>query len=324
MNRILKVLTSLGRGPVNSIRHMAVLCGWPYETTRRWIGKLGSLDMKRSFAQWVLRRWADDQEYVVVAVDPTYLKGFEEGILVACLVVQDGRAVPLYWERFSWSQMDKEREGLYSRNTFQRNFVLRLKELVYPRKLVLIADREFGRRSFLKFLKKKGIYWVIRHPKHSWPPPCGEGIAAHNAKQPSEPYLLSFRLPSEEMNPVFLYLKRMTIEETFRDAKTGFLLTRLIGRVKREDVKRGLIFLVFAALAFTMAVAQELRDSPDKDFLLSLSLPLTKGLRGLIKRGYYSTTYLGRLCLTLMGGAVPDITLTAPRTCNEIRMTWGF
>ena len=67
-------------------------------------------------------------------------------------------------------------------------------------------------------LEEKGIYRVIRYPKHSWPP---------------------------------------------------------------EEV-----FLVFASLGF-------LRDSAEK------TLELPKGFLGLLRRGYYSLTYLGRLCLMM-------------------------
>ena len=167
----------------------------------------------------MLQRWAKGEGVVVVAVDPTYTKGLEEGFLVASLVVDKrGRSIPLWWERFNWREV--EERGIESRNLFQRRFVLKLKELVYPKKLVILADREFGRKAFLRFLKKKGIYWVIRHPKHSWPPEEGEGLKVPGAE---EPYLLSWRLPEElegKVNPTRLYLRRMSIEESFRDAKS--------------------------------------------------------------------------------------------------------
>ena len=168
---------------------------------------------------------------------------------------------------------------------------MKLKELVYPKKLVILADREFGRKAFLRFLKKKGIYWVIRHPKHSWPPEEGEGLEIPGAE---EPYLLSWRLPEEleGFNPAKLYLRRMSIEESFRDAKSLLKLVELVNRIKDSQVKEGIAFLVFASLGFSVRVAEIALKAP---YGLLGSLP--KGFLGLFKRGYYSLIYLGRLCL---------------------------
>ncbi|MEO0211738.1 MAG: hypothetical protein ABIN66_07800 [candidate division WOR-3 bacterium] len=88
-------------------------------------------------------------------IDPTYLKELREGIIVAGLLVPWlGRCIPLYWERFSWEEMENEGDGLYSRNLFQGRFMRNLKRLVYPRRLIVIADREFGRTRLFEVLKK--------------------------------------------------------------------------------------------------------------------------------------------------------------------------
>ena len=56
-------------------------------------------------------------------------------------------------------------------------------------------------------------------------------------------------------------------------------------------MKEGVAFLAFASLAL-------LRDLAEEAFEASLGLlNLPRGFLGLLKRGYYSLTYLGRLCL---------------------------
>lgn len=83
--------------------------------------------------------------------------------------------------------------------------------------------------------------------------------------------------------------KRVTIEESFRDAKSVLGLVKLLGRVRDPWVKEGIAFLVFASLAFLRDLAEEAPEA-----LLDL-LELPEGFLGLLKRGYYSLTYLGRL-----------------------------
>ncbi|MEO0191679.1 MAG: hypothetical protein ABIM46_02725 [candidate division WOR-3 bacterium] len=50
--------------------------------------------------------------------------------------------------------MENDGDGLYSRNLFQGRFMRNLKRLVYPRTLIVIADREFGRTRLFEVLKK--------------------------------------------------------------------------------------------------------------------------------------------------------------------------
>ena len=110
---------------------------------------------------------------------------------------------------------------------------------------------------------------------------------------PSEPYLLSYRLPEEfgRADPARLYTGRMSIEESFRDAKSALRLVELTGRAGDPRVKEGIAFLVFASLAF-------LRDLAERAPHISLTLlKLPKGFLGLLRRGYYSLTYLGKSCL---------------------------
>ena len=83
----------------------------------------------------------------------------------------------------------------------------------------------------------------------------------------------------------------MSIEESFRDAKSALRLVELTGRAGDPRVKEGIAFLVFASLAL-------LRDLAERAPHASLTLlKLPKGFLGLLRRGYYSLTYLGRLCL---------------------------
>jgi len=276
-----------------SIRSMSAAARVPYETARRALFRLSCL--KEAYARFVLERYCPGEDVALVVIDPTYLKELVDGILVAGLLVPGlRRCVPLYWEHFNWRKMEERENGLYSRNLFQRRFIRRLKELVYPRKLVIIADREFGRLSFLKALKKAGISWVIRVPKNGYPPRIGEHILFQEPGH-DEPWLLSFRLPSGyDLDPVKLYSLRMRIEETFRDAKSLLAMRTLLNRIKHDPVREGLILLLFVSwLLLKMA-----KEASEKYRILP------QGLINLVNRGYYSDISFGRLwlcaCATMM------------------------
>lgn len=90
--KVYRVLETFSRWCPNSIRQLNWLLGKLYETTRRFVKKLGSERVKEAHAKKVLQRWAKEEGVVVVAVDPTYTRGLEEGFLVASLVVKGSRS----------------------------------------------------------------------------------------------------------------------------------------------------------------------------------------------------------------------------------------
>jgi len=276
---------TVATGAQRSIRTICAVSRIPYETARRQLSKLSKL--KEAYARFVLERYCG-KDVALVVIDPTYLKKLVEGIIAAGLLVPGlGRCIPLYWECFNWKELEKNPDGLYSRNLFQESFIRKLKKLVYPRKLVIIADREFGRTRLFEVLRKSGIYWVIRVPKTSYPPKLGDYMEFSDEAH-DEPWLLSYRLPQEyNLNPAELYYLRMRIEQTFKDAKSALSMRVILNGVKNQNLKDGLILLLFSAWLLLAEAGMKAKESK----LLPESI-LRMG-----ERGYYSRITIGRLCL---------------------------
>ncbi|MEO0257367.1 MAG: transposase [candidate division WOR-3 bacterium] len=177
-----------------------------------------------------------------------------------------------------------------------------LKRLVYPRRLIVIADREFGRTRLFEVLKKAGIYWVIRVPKNSYPPKLGD-YRCFSDEGHDEPWLLCYRLPPG-YDPVELYHLRMRIEQTFRDAKSLLSMRAIINRVNNPSLKDGLILLLFASWLFLVEVGRKAKESG----------VLLQSLLNMAENGYYSPITLGRLWLCAC----------ATRTLNELLVQQGL
>ena len=135
---------------------------------RRQVSRL--YEVKELYARFVLEKYCP-RDTALVVIDPTYLRELTDGLIVAGLLVPGmGRCIPLYWEHFNWKETEREQEGLYSRNLFQGSFLRKLKKLVYPRTLIIIDDREFGRTGFFEVLKKAGILLGNKAPKEQLSP----------------------------------------------------------------------------------------------------------------------------------------------------------
>lgn len=276
-------LYAVATGANKSIRAICAVSRLPYETVRRQVSRL--YEVKELYARFVLEKYCP-QDTALVVIDPTYLRELTDGLIVAGLLVPGmGRCIPLYWKHFNWKETETKQDGLYSRNLFQGSFVRKLKELVYPRTLIIIADREFGRTGFFEVLKKAGIYWVIRLPKNNYPPRLGDCIEFSDEAH-DEPWLLGFRLPLG-YNPVELYFLRMRIEETFRDTKSLLAMRVILNRVSHSLVKEGLVLLLFASwLLLAELGSQAIKTQVLRQSILNMA-----------EKGYYSAITLGRLWL---------------------------
>ncbi len=194
---------------------------------------------------------AKGQRSLFVLLDWTDL-GSPHEVLVAA-VSYAGRALPVAWAT------TKKGHYLRSRNAFETSLCISMKALLPPEmRLVIVADRGFGRASFFKSLKRAGISFLVRirrdvhliHGRGSGPPhnrsiargqvrdlpgalygddarvevrcviTFGVGTAGKVPKQPW--YLVTNLLPTELTAGAVVdaYKLRMRIEHNFRDHKS--------------------------------------------------------------------------------------------------------
>lgn len=107
--------------------------------------------------RWCLTTFCHDR-VVKVAMDWTTLPGNIQCLMIALPL--HGRAIPLLWHLVLHSQIKD------SQNLIEERLLARLINLVYAsfpaKKLLLTADRGFGRATFFQFLQKKQVLYVIR------------------------------------------------------------------------------------------------------------------------------------------------------------------
>lgn len=109
---------------------------------------------------WCIRKFTSGK-YVRVALDWTTLPGN-----IQCLMATipfKGRAIPLIWHICLHSDIKD------SQNKKEERLVSRLVNLIpNDKKMILIADRGFGRANFIQFLLEKNILFVIRVKSKVW------------------------------------------------------------------------------------------------------------------------------------------------------------
>lgn len=109
------------------------------------------------WVRWCLKTFCTDR-VVKVAMDWTTLPGNIQCLMIA--IPFAGRAIPLVWHLVLHSQIKD------SQNRIEERLVARLVNLVSEsnpaKKLLLTADRGFGRASLIQFLVKKQVLFVLR------------------------------------------------------------------------------------------------------------------------------------------------------------------
>ena len=216
------------------------------------------------------------QRPLVIALDWTDIRGFQT--LMAALVVK-GRAVPLCWA----SCLKDTYDGHRSRNAFEESLLLVLKSMLPPgKRVILLADRGFGRTELARFCQHHGFDYAIRiQPDvHVVGPhytgklidyPVYKGICrvlrhvAYRAHHPvtqhvvlrwvrslpekrDECWFLMTNLPGGPGQISHLYGQRMVLEEFFRDLKNkrnGWSL-RDTGLTRADRLDRLLLILALA------------------------------------------------------------------------------
>ena len=112
---------------------------------------------ERLMGFWIafcLRRFCPGKT-VVVALDWTTLPGNIQCLMLA--LPYHGRAIPLFWQLVpQWEIKD-------SQNRIEERLIAKfLTVLSENKRVILTADRGFGRASFVQFLLKKGVGFVLR------------------------------------------------------------------------------------------------------------------------------------------------------------------
>jgi hypothetical protein len=184
---------------------------------------------------------------LLVALDWTDVRGFHT--LMAAAVMK-GRAVPLLWASYTTGQLHR------SQNSFEegllRSLVSMLPDAV---RVILLADRGFGRAELAKTCEELKLQYLIRikpevcvsHPSYAgrldeypvkkgmWRVLAGAEYRSDGAvtlhvvirwkrglpKKRDEPWFLMTNLVGNAVELTDLYARRMAVEELFRDGKDG-------------------------------------------------------------------------------------------------------
>jgi hypothetical protein len=141
-------LANIGRQMLGSAKHQIKRC-WRFCANER----VESADAMRGVVKRLLRK---RKKPLVVALDWVDIKGYQT--LMACAVLK-GRAIPLCWASTSGHVY----QGHKSRNAFEESLLLVLRSMI-PRelKVIILADRGFGRTELARFCQNQGFDYVIR------------------------------------------------------------------------------------------------------------------------------------------------------------------
>lgn len=235
-----------------------------------------------------------DRWPVLVSLDWTKVRGYH--VLMAAIVVE-GRALPLCWESYADKVQGK------SQNALEEAMLLQLQSALPPQvRIVVLADRGFGRASLIEVCQRLQLGYLIRikakvHVKTArwsgrldlYPVKRGMCRGFKNASYRSDsvvttnlvvrwkrglppktdgPWYLATSLPlgSKARNLALseLYKLRFDIEELFRDAKNEHLGWSL-GKTQISTADRLDRLILIAALAYVLLVAAGLwcRDHLD-------------------------------------------------------------
>ena len=233
-------LANLGRRMLGNAKHQIKRC-WRFCNNER----VEPADAMRG----VVRRLTKKRKKpLLVALDWVDVRGFQT--LVASAVLK-GRSTPLCWASCEGHTYDGQR----SRNAFEESLLLVLRSMVPETvKVIILADRGFGRCALAAFLRRQGFSYLIRiGPKVTvrlkgfhgklLDYPVSKGIAkvlkdvAYRADgavsqhvvvrwkpglppERDECWFLMTDLGGTAHQLCALYARRMTIEQLFRDHKS--------------------------------------------------------------------------------------------------------
>ena len=141
-------LANIGRAMQGMVKHQIKRC-WRFCANDR----IESADAMRGVLRRVLKK---RKKKLLVSFDWTDIKGFQT--LVASVVFK-GRSIPICWASCNKHVYDGHR----SRNAFEESLLLVLRSMIPQQvKVILLADRGFGRTELARFCQKHGFSYIIR------------------------------------------------------------------------------------------------------------------------------------------------------------------
>jgi len=233
-------LANLGRNLVGTTKHQ-IKRAWRFCSNER----IEPTDAMRGIVAKLLKK---RKKKLLIALDWVDIKGFQT--LLASAVLK-GRSTPIAWA----STTNHVYDGHRSRNAFEESLLLVLRDMIpWSVKVVILADRGFGRTALASFCQKQGFGYLIRiQPKVTvrlkgfhgklLDYPVKKGIAKvlqrisyrsdgavtqsvvvrwrkDLPEKRDECWFLMTDQPGTAHQLCRLYGKRMTIEQLFRDDKS--------------------------------------------------------------------------------------------------------
>jgi hypothetical protein len=233
-------LANIGRRMLGTVKHQIKRC-WRFCANDR----IETADAMRGVAKKILKK---RKKPLIVALDWVDIRQFQT--LMASVVFK-GRSVPLCWASCNKHVYDGHR----SRNAFEESLLLVLRSMIPAgQKVILLADRGFGRTELARFCQNHGFDYVIRicpnvhircasysgnlldYPVHKGISKLLKSVAyrQHNSvsqnivvrwvrglpKNRDECWFLMSSLAAGPAQISRLYGQRMTIEQLFRDGKS--------------------------------------------------------------------------------------------------------
>lgn len=223
----------------------------------------------RTFVPW---------DYVPIALDWTTLPGNLPCLMAA--VPFHGRAVPLMWRIIPFSAIKD------SQNLIEERLIAQLvRSMPKGKRLIIIADRGFGRADLMNFLIKHDLLFVLRierkvivtakngkhlnlkqmalQPEQSqWftsityradAAVTGVNMAAVVAKGSDDPWFLITNLRKPETT-ITRYASRFQIEEWFKDLKHELGIDRM--RIRNLKRIRRLVFIATIVYGFLLYIGR--------------------------------------------------------------------
>jgi hypothetical protein len=206
--------------------------------------------------------------WLPILVDLTYFTPFA---ILAASIPHGGRALPVAWRAF---RRNLEGDACLSQNLLIEDALRALRATIAPGiRPVIVADREFARADFFRFLKRERTHFVIRvdaetwvvHADYTgamgklglrpgtarWLPGAAYGkeerepinLLAIWGRGYQEPWLLASDLDDPRLIAQF-YRKRMKIEHGFRDWKHHLRLKGTIQVKKATHLERLLLGVI--------------------------------------------------------------------------------
>jgi hypothetical protein len=141
-------LANIGRNLLGKTKHQ-IKRAWRFCSNER----VESADAMRGIVAKLLKK---RKKKLLVAVDWVDIKGFQT--LMASVVLK-GRSMPIAWA----STTNHIYDGHRSRNAFEESLLLVLRSMIPTSvKVIILADRGFGRTALASFCQKHGFGYLIR------------------------------------------------------------------------------------------------------------------------------------------------------------------